>query len=232
MATTSDARRSLPLFDPNTEQPPPDAVELYLEAPRSLGVFYGAVVGNRESGKGAQYDSMAQAVERIQQKALDQAVQVIKREGGYAKVGYHAHVGNGQPSAGKYLPANLYVTAVSEKFADQRTDVARIHEHIYVGGKGLVDDTGQHWPIAAGSLKVVLSMAQAEYRHTIVKISESALELEWGQVPPLDSVEIMNPPMYQHVAKYPHVMCSGPFRIRQRWISRDVMSPEETRHAI
>lgn len=232
MAATSDTRRSLPLFDPNTEQPPADAVELYLEAPRSLGVFYAAVVGNRDSGNGAQYDTMAQAVERIQRRALDQAVQVIKREGGYAKVGDHAHVGNGQPSAGRYLPASLYVTAVSEIFADQQTDVARPHEHVYVGGQGLVHDDGQHWPVDASSLKVVLSMAQAEYRHTIVKISASALELQWGQVPPLDSVEIVDPPMYRHIGKYAHVMCAGPFRLRQRWISRDVMSPDETRHAV
>lgn len=230
MSTTSETGRSLQLFDPNGGAPPADAVELYLEAPRSLGVFYAAAVANRHAGE--HQEVVVQAVQRIQQKALDRAVQVIKREGGYAKVGEHRHVGNGRPTVGKYLPATLYLTAISEKFADRRTDVARFHEHIYVGGRALAHEDGRDWPTDLVSLKRVLSMAQAEYRHMIVKISEAALELRWDRVPGLGSVEIIEPPMYEHVTRYPHVMCSGSFSLRQRWISRDVMSPEETRHAV
>lgn len=231
MSTTSESGRSLPLFDPNGGQPPADAVELYLEAPRSIGVLYAAAASSSAPERRQRNDALVQAVDQIQRQALDRVVQLIKRDGGYAKVGEHVRVGNGQPTLGRYLPATLYLTALSHKFADQRTDVTRFHEHIYVGGRALVDDDGRDWPLDLGSLKNVLSMAQVRYADTWEDLTTDLLGVEWRTVPGLDSVEIVNPPMHEHVRRYPHVMCSGPFQLRQRWISRDVMSPEETRHA-
>lgn len=232
MSTTSETGRTLPLFDPNGGQPPADAVELYLEAPRSLGVFYAAAVSNSNPERRRVNDALVDALGRIQHQALDRAVQVIKREGSYAKVGEHRHVGNGQPTVGKYLPATLYLTAISEKFADQRTDVARFHEHVYVGGRALTHEDGRHWPTDLVSLKNVLSMAQVRYADAWEELTTEMLGVEWQTVPELGTVELVNPPMYEHVSRYPHVMCSGSFSLAQRWISRDVMSPEETRHAV
>lgn len=232
MSTTSETGRSLPLFDPNGGTPPADAVELYLEAPRSLGVFYAAAVTSSSPDRRRRNDAIVEALQHVQHQALDRAVQLIKRDGGYAKVGQHTRVGNGQPTVGKYLPATLYLTAISEKFADRRSDVARFHEHIYVGGRAFVDEDGQDWPVDLGSLKNVLSMAQLRYADTWEDLTTDLLGVEWRTVPGLGSVEIVNPPMYEHVTRYPHVMCTGSFSLRQRWISRDVMSPEETRHAV
>lgn len=233
MATTSDTHQSLPLFDPNTEQPPADAVELYLEAPRSLGIFYDAASKNTNPRQTQEMDWIVQTIQQIQPQAVTAALTVLQRKGGYAKVGQHAIATRGQSTIGKYLPASLYISSIFHDLADGRDDIPRFHEHVYVGAQALVDDDGQHWPVDLHALKTqVVSLAQVYYCDAWDKLTTESLGVEWQTVSDLGSVEIVNPPMYQHVGKYPHVMCEGPFRLRQRWISRDVMSLEETRHAV
>jgi hypothetical protein len=226
MATQHNDRTAQPLFDPNGGRPPADTVELYLEAPRSLGILYSAALGNRQS-------SLADAVHSIRVKALDGALRLIQREGGYVKAGQHERAAASGRSVGKFLSAQLFLAAVSDVFADGYNDVARLHEHVYVGMYGLADDDRQYWPVDLDALQnQVLSMAQAEYVHKIKRLTSAALEIRWGKPPGRSTVEVLEPPMYQHLERYPHVICPGPFEVRQRWLSRDLDAPAVNRPAV
>jgi hypothetical protein len=215
---------SLPLFDPNNGRPPADAVELYLEAPRSLGIFYSAAISGHQN-------VYVDAVNRIRVMALNDTLRVIQREGGYLKVGQHTRLPSGR-TVGKFLPGKLFISAVSDVFSEGHEDVARLHEHVYVGGYGLCDEDRQTWPVDLDTLKnQVLLIAQVHYSSKIQNLTAQVLDVKWNKPIGFATTELVEPPMYQHLNKYPRVMCKGPFATKQQWVSRNIAPTFET-HAV
>jgi hypothetical protein len=78
---------ALPLFDPDTERPSSEAVELYLETAASVGVWY----------LGAIFDERSDIVEGVEAAwaAARQAAIDSLRENVYVKVGHDAQLPSG-----------------------------------------------------------------------------------------------------------------------------------------
>lgn len=97
----------LPLFDPAVgEVPPADAVELYFEAPLSVGLFHmHSTLGGRE-------DHVAAIDEAIEAAMSD--VLACLHDHALLKVGYHAQQRRSAATVGEYQAGQLYLTRVSQ----------------------------------------------------------------------------------------------------------------------
>jgi hypothetical protein len=150
---------ALPLFDPDTERPPFGAAELYLDTPISIGILYLAGILEDQP-------EYVEAIDTAWAEAREAALRCL-RENVMLKIGYHARLPSGR-SVGVFTPGRLYLTAVSHPQAswkgEWQGDVARLHDHIYIGPEGIAEQDGQHWPIDLHNLRTqLLSLIEVTY---------------------------------------------------------------------
>jgi len=207
--------RSLPLFDPTVQHPPYEAVELYLETPVTVGIFYA-------TARNAGHHQIADGVHQLRLRALNRALQHLQTHGGYLKVGTH-HPQPGGGTVGRFLPGRLRVTAISELMVEGWTDVARLHDHVYVGLTGVCDEDGQLWPVDLRTLREqVLPSMQAIYLHELQRLLTQALEVQWTYLEEHGTTEICQPALHLHADDYPRVLCTSQPPVQLRWVVRDL----------
>jgi hypothetical protein len=214
-------RTTVSLFSPESGQnPPPGSTELYVEAPATVGILYSSVskAGNNK---------LADGLVELSLHAIDRAVPVLQEEAGYVKVGPHYPGPRGR-TIGKFLSAQLRTTTVSELYADQHTDVARVHFHVYVGEFALCDDDRQMWPVDIKGIEVALPMFRAAFQMEITRLMSKALDIEWS-TKHTGSPEIVTPPAAQFIKDYPHLICSGPFQVTHRFDVQEASTPAQQR---
>jgi hypothetical protein len=216
-------RQTVSLFTPEVGHTPPAGTsELYLETPATVGILYSSVK-----------DSNAELADGLIDLALhsvSSATRVLQKEAGYVKVGPH-HPGARGRTIGKYLPAQLRTTTVTELYADQHTDVARVHFHVYVGDSAQCDEDRQMWPVDLRGLEVALPIFQTAFQMELARVMTKALDIEWSTTPG-GMPEIVNPPAAQFIKDYPHLVCRGPFRVAHRLDVQEAAAPAAQRRAI
>jgi|UPI0005BE0981 hypothetical protein len=189
--------------------PPRDAVELYVPTPATVGILYSSTDANGDR-------DMAEAILEFCIHALDRALPYLQREAGYVKAGQH-FPGPGGSSIGSYLSAQLETTTVAELYTADHTDVARIHQHVYLGATARCDDDGQYWPVHLDGVRTVLPGLYAVYQSELTALFRQGLEVEWSECDD-GTRQITTPPVHELVGRHPRsVPCPGPFRVAHRW---------------
>jgi len=178
MASTEKQPAPAALFDPDTERPPRDALEVYLEPPVSLLVWMTAL----RAGPMRPQDFVAwSSVERWRAEATAAAVASLGRHANYVMQRWEGTVG--LPT---YAPARIKVTSVShdEALGHQDPDdvlaVYRPHEHIYLSRHGDADDGSGRWPLDVEGVRHAALMAQTAYVGTFRGSSEELFR--WRRV--------------------------------------------------
>lgn len=250
-AAEPQAYRSL--FDPAVEEPPRSAVDFYWETPFSVCVYYDQALrvldGDRTAGRGylLGHPEVAQevieAILAAREAAVAAALNTLCREGGYLKVGPH-HPRPGRPSVGKYLPGQLCITRVPHEYMVDRhptyetvTDLARLHDHIFIGPDGIAEQDGQWWPVDHDSLrKPVMQMAAVAHRAALEDGLTAQLGVTWS-IPPAGREALYRPPIRQAFRDiivpdvedeepwHPRPYCSWGLRRCRRWNVADELYP-------
>jgi hypothetical protein len=210
---------ALPLFDPDTERPPFGAAELYLDTPISIGILYLAGILEDQP-------EYVEAIDTAWAEAREAALRCL-RENVMLKIGYHARLPSGR-SVGVFTPGRLYLTAVSHPQAswkgEWQGDVARLHDHIYIGPEGIAEQDGQHWPVDMHNLRTqLLSLVEVTYEEALEQSLRASLNLQW-RTPEDGTTEVLGvaPDL---IAEYPRLTCSAPRHDGIRWIVREQVRP-------
>lgn len=214
----------LPLFDPAVgAAPPADAVELYFEAPLSVGLFHmHSTLGGREDHVAAIDEAIEAAMSDVLACLYDHAL---------LKVGYHARQRRSGATVGEYQAGQLYLTRVSHLLAADRdgvvcNDVARLHDHVYLGATGTARD-GRRWPVDLYCSRRAITQMWPRYHASLTQMLSASLGVSWsvresGSSP---ASELIDPPLEQFVADYPRVVCRDGYRIGNRWNVQDIAHP-------
>ncbi|MFD4058819.1 hypothetical protein [Streptomyces californicus] len=211
---------ALPLFDPGTERPPFGAAELYLDTPTSIGILYLAGILEDQP-------EYVEAIDTAWAEAREAALRCL-RENVMLKVGYHSRLPSGR-SVGVFTPGRLYLTAVSHPQAswkgEWQGDVARLHDHIYIGPEGIAAQDGQHWPVDLHNLRTqLLSLVEITYKDALQQSLRASLNLPFG--PSGDEgyseLDTVSPDL---IAAYPRLICRAPRHGGIRWIVREQVRP-------
>lgn len=221
-ATRATRPSPLPLFDPAVgEAPPADAVELYFEAPLSVGLLHmHSTLGGRE-------DHVAAIDEAIEAAMAD--VLACLHDHALLKVGHHARQRRSGATVGEYQAGQLYLTRVSHLLATDRdgvvcNDVARLHDHVYLGATGTARD-GRRWPVDLYSSRRASTQMWPRYHQRLERALSASLDVTWSIPESPVASELIDPPLEQFVADYPRVVCRDGYRIGDRWNVQDIAHP-------
>lgn len=219
---------SLPLFDPAAgEGPPRDAIELYVETPISLGVYYDAALDAvlYAGASPTKAHRETTAILAARDAGIEALLAHLRREGSYVKVGQHYPTRRRGETLGEHLRANLYVTRVAHLTCPipdgQEQDVSRLHDHIYIGAYAPCEDDSDHherkgqlWPIDQLNLRnITMSLGALQIEALENSLVES-LNTEWEYPSEANKNryrELIDPP-FVDVQDYPRYYCGGPAR--------------------
>lgn len=219
---------SLPLFDPAAgESPPRDAIELYVETPISLGVYYDAALDSvlYAGASPAKARRETTAILAARDAGIEALLAHLRREGSYVKVGQHYPTRRRGETLGLHLRGNLYVTRVAHLTCPipdgQEEDVSRLHDHIYIGAYGPCEDDSDHherkgrlWPIDQQNLRNITMSLGAIHLQALERSLIDSLDAEWEYPSEANKNryrELIDPP-FVDVQDYPRYYCGGPAR--------------------
>ena len=215
-----------PLFDPGQGgRPPVDALDLYFHAPISL-----SLLGDAYTAHGMQRE-LDQLLDLYAGLATA-TVTDVQRQGGYVTGGHR----------GRAVPARLEITALAENAVPgERT--MRLHTHLYVGRTATALETGERHPVDLERLRRAADFAWTGYLTRLVDDATDVLGLIWAPLSGHTSgdVEVVDPPMAEHVAGHALGICAGEYGPREqimtdaRWRagvaeSARVIAMERARH--
>lgn len=210
------------LFDPDSELPPHEAIELYHEPPPVLSVIDSVCTSD---GDGANWDATgwSRAARSAWTASRDAAIAAL-REHLYIKVGTHHPQRTGN-SVGKFWPARLRISWVSHLCHPETEPFAQMHDHIYISSTAYPDTTptpptlplplweaDQPWPIdrhslVHGTADVVAAQSGIAARTTLTELTGAV----WTSIPhaklpaTIDGFE-------EATQTYPRFICPGPKR--------------------
>ena len=216
-----------PLFDPARPPGELDAVDLVFDVPASAGLLHTVAV----------LDGPAVCVAAVAAAQEAGAAAVVDRLCSHAllAVGEHGprpagHVG----TVGEYRYGVLALTRVRHEWAVDRsgtvhTEVARLHEHVYLGVTGVDPRTSRSWPVALDAFAPAsgtFAGLHAVFSHIFRTALAARLPVVWS-VPPTPGAEpeLTAPPMAEHLAGHRPVSCHDGPRVRQRWHVRALARP-------
>ncbi|MGE0346581.1 MAG: hypothetical protein AB7N73_12265 [Gemmatimonadales bacterium] len=200
-----------PLFDPNAgECPPASAIEFYLETPTTLGLLHTLAtqkgMTDYTSAIMQAWDAGAAAFLRVLTSFVELECSPITRLPSGARVGLYQ------------LPDQLFVTRVPHVIAGG-TEIARFHDHIYVGATGVHD--GAHWPVDFDGLRAQIDGPAAVAEGELVRTLTASIGTEWSidPQPATGFRELIGPALAAYVEDYPRHDCPGDFEpaSAQRW---------------
>lgn len=190
-----------PLFDPDHGgRPPDDAWDLYFQTPISL-----SLLGDAYATHGMTYE-LDQLLDLYAGLAAATVVDV-QRQGGYVTGGHR----------GRAVPARLDITALVEN-AVPGEPTMRLHTHVYVGRTGTALETGERHPVHPNELREAANHAWRTYLTRLVNQTSDVLGLDWAPVPGHTSgdVEVVDPPLAEHVADHRFGVCPGAYGPREQ----------------
>jgi hypothetical protein len=204
MTLTADlvSERFLPLFDPAETAPPAGATEIYFETPVTLGLLH------TFSQRYADQPELAAAARAAHAAGTRAALQAIARDV-MLKVGEHTEI-PGRPSMGRYLPGRVPLTVVSHSHVGDPGDIARFHDHVFIGRRGIADVDGQWWPVDLDGLFRGLRSFATHHTHQIQLHLQDELGARWSG--PEDRTwmgfqELVQPNLAQYVGDFPRLLC-------------------------
>lgn len=217
---------SLPLFDPAAgESPPRDAIELYVETPISLGVYYDAALDSvaYAGASPAKAHRETTAILAARDAGIEALLAHLRSDGSYVKVGQHYPTRRRGETLGLHLPGNLYVTRVAHLTVPmpegQEQDVSRLHDHIYIGAYARCEDDsdlhhvrkGQLWPVDETNLRNITTSLGVLHLQALERSLVESLDVEWEYHSEANTNrhrELIDPPFID-VQDYPRLFCGG-----------------------
>ena len=188
------------LFNPDHEQAPADALDLYFHAPISLSLLGDAYAAHGMERELAQLLSLYAGLAAA-------TVTDVQRQGGYVAGGHR----------GRAIPARLEITALVEN-AVPGEPTMRLHTHIYVGRTATALDTGERYPVDVDRLNRAANGAWRDYLMRLVNETTDVLGFTWAPLPGHTSgdEEIVDPPMAEHVPGHSFGVCPGEYGPREQ----------------
>ncbi|MCF7547299.1 hypothetical protein [Pseudonocardia sp. WMMC193] len=214
--------RFMPLFDPTTMSPPAGAIEVYFETPVSLGMLLHFA---EERGR----DELVEAAVRAHTEATRAMLQSFALDI-HLKVGEHIEI-PGKPSMGRYLPGRVPLTVVSHTHVPGQTDVARMHDHVFIGRRGIADVDGDWWPVDLDSLRKNILVQSVAHVAALRFYLRDVWGMEWSA--PEDRTELgfqelVGPNFAPSVSDFPRRICSYGYGAGSpdRWNVVDLVLPQ------
>jgi hypothetical protein len=200
-----------PLFDPTAgEGPPVSAIEFYLETPTTLGLLH-----TLATQKGM--TDYTQAIVEAWEVGVAGFLRVLPTFTALECSPITRLPVTGE-RVGLFLPGRVFVTRVSHVISGG-TEIARFHDHIYVGATGIRD--GQHWPVDFESLRTQMVGLAAIAEGEMARALTAAIGVEWSfdPHPSTGFRELIGPALAGYVEDYPRHDCPGDFEPApaQRW---------------
>lgn len=203
MSVTESAvgERLMPLFDPAAGPPPAGAIEVYFETPVSLGMLlhFAEERGRRE---------LVEAAVRAHTEATNAVLRSFALDI-HLKVGEHIEI-PGKPSMGRYLPGRVPLTVVSHTHVPGHDDVARMHDHVFIGCRGIADVDGACWPVDLESLRKNILVQAVAHVAGLQRYLRNVWGMEWSD--PRDKTEmgfqeLVGPNFAPSVPDFPRQIC-------------------------
>ncbi len=188
------------LFNPDRQQAPADALDLYFHAPISL-----SLVGDAFAHNGMDYE-LSRLLE-VYAGLAGGIIRDIQRHGGYVTGGFR----------GRAIPARLEITALAHNQVPDQT-TTRLHTHIYVGVTAVALETGERHPVDLDELHAAADHAWGGYFTRLVDETSRALAFLWAPLPGHTSgdQEVIDPPMAEHIAGHEFGVCPGDYGPRKQ----------------
>ena len=193
-----------PLFDPDRGgRPPGDAWDLYFHAPISLSLLGDAYAAH---GMDRELDQLLGLYAGLAAGTVTD----VQRQGGYVTGGHRGHG----------VPARLEITALVEN-AVPGEPTMRLHTHLYVGRTATALDTGARHPVDVDRLHRAANGAWRDYLARLVNRTTDVLGLAWAPLSGHTSsdVEIVDPPLAEHVPGHRFGVCPGEYGPREQIIA-------------
>lgn len=201
-----------PLFDPDRGgRPPADAWDLYFHAPISLSLLGDAYAAH---GMERELDQLLNLYAGL----AAETVTDVQRQGGYVAGGHR----------GRAVPARLEITALVEN-AVPGEPTMRLHTHLYVGRTATALETGARHAVVVDRVHRAADGAWGDYLTRLENRTTNVLGLTWAPLPGHTSgdVEIVDPPLAEHVPGHRFGVCPGEYGPREQ-----VMADAQWRAAV
>lgn len=207
----------LPLFDPAAADPPADAIELYFEAPLTVGLMFQLIATEDEQGDLRHYLPF---IEDAREAGIAEALRIFMHFA-EVKVGDH-HVTLRMTTTGLRQPAQPRMTRVRHHRAAGHADTARLHDHVYLGRRAVSKADGQDYLLDLDSFDMVCRTMDNSYRLALQRSLSATADVKWSQ-PGSDGerAELVAPPLQRCLPDYPRVLCHWHRPLTHRWIVGD-----------
>lgn len=205
----------LALFDPAVEDPPADAIELYLEAPLTLGLMFHLAAEDETGDLRHHLPFVDDAREAGVAAAISNFASFAE-----VKVGGH-YPGPTETTIGRREPAQPYLTRVRHYEVAGHEDTARLHDHLYLGRRAVSMADGREYPLDLGSFAMVHGTMDAGYRSALQRSLTAAAGVEWSAAVEGERAELVEPPLRECLPDYPRLLCHWHPPLAQRWIVGD-----------
>jgi hypothetical protein len=109
--------------------------------------------------------------------------------------------------------------------AEWQGDVARLHDHIYIGPEGIAEQDGQRWPVDLYNLRTqLLSLVEITYEDALQQSPQASLNVPFR---PSDDAGYSEPATVSPdlIEDYPRLICDAPSHDGIRWIVREQVRP-------
>ena len=190
-----------PLFDPDRGgRPPGDAWDLYFHAPISLSLLGDAYAVH---GRHRELDQLLGLYAGLAAGTVTD----VQRQGGYVAGGHR----------GRPVPARLEITALVHN-AVPGEPTMRLHTHLYVGRTATALDSGERHQVDVERVHRAANGAWRSYLTRLENRTTEVLGLVWAPLPGHTSgdVEVVDPPLAEHVAGHRFGVCPGEYGPREQ----------------
>jgi len=204
-----------PLFDPAVADPPPDVIELYLEAPLSVGLLY-RLAAEDEAGELRHYLPL---IEEAWEAGAAAALKALANNT-VVKVGNH-YPGSDRATIGRREPARLFLTRVRHVGVAGHEATACLHDHVYLGRSGVSTADGRRYPLCLDTFPTTVEVMDAVYRGALQRSLTATAGAEWSEPVHGERSELVEPPLRECLPDHPRVLCHWHPPLAQRWVVGD-----------
>jgi hypothetical protein len=243
------------LFDPQVGQmPPAGTIELLLEAPTSVGVYYAIV---REDGG----PHASAVLDQIHSGAATEACAALQRQGGWVLGGPAARIADeilaealaaepyAQPERKFELrtwalqeanrvsgpvtersPAQLRMARVTHLVVSGYPEDYRLHEHVYIGPLAMAED-GRDYPVDEEALDAAVPLVEAVYLQVLQDVIGMCFPpTRFVRSPGAERAELVG--LHDIEREVPRVVCPGSYLVARRMIARCIVARDEAAPAL
>ncbi|WP_148113099.1 hypothetical protein, partial [Microbacterium sp. HSID17254] len=184
---------------------PADSVELYLAAPRTVGILH------TEALRGGHRD-LADAVEHAHDTGLAAALDYLSGAA-LLKVGRHTRFRASRTSVGAFEAGAIPLATVTHLLVAARDgrvlgDVARPHHHLLLA-RTVVDLVGHEWPVDLAAVWAAAPAIVSGYQGALLGTVASGIGGRWSHLGEVgsESAELIEPDLTGYVTDHERVVC-------------------------